>query len=176
MAIQIAAVACMHGARSMTLRHVRQTRSCRLLRMLSKYVCCWLIFTDYQPNECCLVVYEEGSTNGVLLSHDNLTWTASQLSCGSGFDGKDVFLSLCPLEQMKSLVCVLIWFVTDLDSLSALWLRWLWLVARGTLPGTTKYVQIVVFGLLPFRYLELCRCCERFDRLFSLLMPGSGRT
>jgi len=57
-------------------------------------------------NQCCTLIYTSGTTGppkGVMLSHDNITWTA--MSCSSYFNmelGKEVVISYLPLSHVAA--------------------------------------------------------------------------
>ncbi|KAL8272129.1 hypothetical protein Esti_003972 [Eimeria stiedai] len=68
-----------------------------------------------KPGRCCTIVYTSGTTGnpkGVMLSHDNLTWTANCVAQMISLTREDRIVSLLPLShiaaQLVDLVCPLI--------------------------------------------------------------------
>jgi len=82
------------------------------------------------PDDCCTLIYTSGTTGdpkGVMISHDNITWTAQQLVAHVGLGQKDRIISYLPLshiaEQVVSLYIPMItgctaWFAESLDKLA----------------------------------------------------------
>ena len=81
------------------------------------------------PDDCCTLIYTSGTTGnpkGVMISHDNITWTSSRLLETIGDSPDDVIASYLPLshiaEQIISLHCPIAmgattWFAENLDRL-----------------------------------------------------------
>lgn len=84
---------------------------------------------DQIPEDLCTLIYTSGTTGnpkGVMLSHDNITWTAKQLAENTKTTQKDIVVSYLPLshiaEQVVSLHCpasigLHIYFAESLDAL-----------------------------------------------------------
>jgi long-subunit acyl-CoA synthetase (AMP-forming) len=82
-----------------------------------------------KPDDCCSLIYTSGTTGnpkGVMLSHDNVTWTAQQIVDSARIDQTDHLISYLPLshiaEQVVSLYAPIItgstsWFAESLDLL-----------------------------------------------------------
>lgn len=82
-----------------------------------------------KPDDCCSLIYTSGTTGnpkGVMLSHDNIAWTAQQVVDAAKVDHTDHFISYLPLshiaEQVVSLYAPLLtgatsWFAESLDLL-----------------------------------------------------------
>ncbi|GAB1598901.1 long-chain-fatty-acid--CoA ligase ACSBG2-like isoform X2 [Argonauta hians] len=70
------------------------------------------MFTVYErlemisPNQCCLLIYTSGTTGspkGVMISHDNVTWTANSLLHSLPVDyGEDTLVSYLPLSHIAA--------------------------------------------------------------------------
>ncbi len=83
-----------------------------------------------QPDDCCTLIYTSGTTGdpkGVMISHDNITWTAQQLVSHVGIGQEDRIISYLPLshiaEQAVSLYIPMVtgctaWFAESLDRLA----------------------------------------------------------
>jgi long-subunit acyl-CoA synthetase (AMP-forming) len=81
------------------------------------------------PDDCCTLIYTSGTTGnpkGVMISHDNATWTARQVIAVTGARPNDEIISYLPLshiaEQVVSLLVPLTvgcrtWFAESLDRL-----------------------------------------------------------
>ena len=81
------------------------------------------------PDDCCTLIYTSGTTGnpkGVMITHDNATWTARQAVSSTGARPKDELISYLPLshiaEQVVSLFVPLTvgcttWFAESLDQL-----------------------------------------------------------
>ncbi len=82
-----------------------------------------------KPNDCCTLIYTSGTTGnpkGVMISHDNLTWTAEQVikTCNANYE--DQVISYLPLSHIAEQVVSLhgsigmgstTWFAENLDKL-----------------------------------------------------------
>ncbi len=83
-----------------------------------------------RPDDCCTLIYTSGTTGdpkGVMISHDNITWTVRQLVAHVGLGRDDRMISYLPLshiaEQALSLYIPMItgctvWFAESLDLLA----------------------------------------------------------
>lgn len=81
------------------------------------------------PDDCCTLIYTSGTTGdpkGVMITHDNATWTARQVIAAAGVRPNDEIVSYLPLshiaEQVVSLLVPLTvgcttWFAESLDRL-----------------------------------------------------------
>ncbi len=81
------------------------------------------------PEDCCTLIYTSGTTGnpkGVMITHDNIVWTARKVVEITGSDHRDQLISYLPLshiaEQMVSLMVPLAsgctsWFAESLDLL-----------------------------------------------------------
>jgi long-subunit acyl-CoA synthetase (AMP-forming) len=81
------------------------------------------------PDDLCTLIYTSGTTGnpkGVMLSHDNITWTAKQLADNAGAAQNDIAVSYLPLshiaEQIISLHCPAsvgfeVYFAESIDTL-----------------------------------------------------------
>lgn len=81
------------------------------------------------PDDCCTLIYTSGTTGnpkGVMITHDNATWTARQVIAATGARPNDELISYLPLshiaEQVVSLLVPLMvgcrtWFAESLDQL-----------------------------------------------------------
>ncbi|MGD9331436.1 MAG: AMP-binding protein [Desulfobacterales bacterium] len=81
------------------------------------------------PDDCCTLIYTSGTTGnpkGVMITHDNATWTAEQVMALTGARANDEVISYLPLshiaEQVVSLLVPLkmgctTWFAESLDQL-----------------------------------------------------------
>jgi long-subunit acyl-CoA synthetase (AMP-forming) len=84
---------------------------------------------NQEPDDCCTLIYTSGTTGnpkGVMISHDNATWTARQAAAVTGGRPNDEIISYLPLshiaEQVVSLLVPLTvgcttWFAESLDRL-----------------------------------------------------------
>ncbi|XP_069734132.1 long-chain-fatty-acid--CoA ligase ACSBG2 isoform X2 [Phaenicophaeus curvirostris] len=70
------------------------------------------IIESQKPNQCCTLIYTSGTTGqpkGVMLSHDNLTWTALAagrfLMLADGKEQKEVVVSYLPLSHIAAQMC-----------------------------------------------------------------------
>ncbi len=82
-----------------------------------------------RPDDLCTLIYTSGTTGspkGVMLTHDNITWTAGQLSKNTKTTQEDIVVSYLPLshiaEQIVSIHCpaavgLHIYFAESLDAL-----------------------------------------------------------
>jgi len=82
-----------------------------------------------KPDDCCTLIYTSGTTGnpkGVMITHDNLTWTANQMVNTIGADPDTQIISYLPLshiaEQLVSIHVPLtmggtIWFAESIDLL-----------------------------------------------------------
>ncbi|MFO8111999.1 MAG: AMP-binding protein [Desulfosalsimonadaceae bacterium] len=82
-----------------------------------------------KPDDCCTLIYTSGTTGnpkGVMISHDNILWTAKQTIDLIGGNADDVIVSYLPLshiaEQLVSLhgpyiMGATVWFAESLDKL-----------------------------------------------------------
>jgi len=82
-----------------------------------------------EPDDCCTLIYTSGTTGnpkGVMITHDNVTWTARQAAAVTGMRPNDELISYLPLshiaEQVVSLLVPLsvgctTWFAESLDKL-----------------------------------------------------------
>ena len=82
-----------------------------------------------QPDDCCTLIYTSGTTGnpkGVMITHDNITWTAQQVINLIKMNHEDQVISYLPLshiaEQIVSLhgPCLTgctVWFAESLDKL-----------------------------------------------------------
>jgi long-subunit acyl-CoA synthetase (AMP-forming) len=82
-----------------------------------------------KPDDCCALIYTSGTTGnpkGVMLSHDNIAWTAQQVVDAAKIDHTDHLISYLPLshiaEQVVSLYAPILtvatsWFAESLDLL-----------------------------------------------------------
>lgn len=64
-----------------------------------------------KPGQCCNIVYTSGTTGfpkGVMLSHDNLTWTACCMSQVVHLEATDRLISMLPLSHVAAQVVDLI--------------------------------------------------------------------
>ncbi|XP_043832340.1 long-chain-fatty-acid--CoA ligase ACSBG2-like isoform X1 [Dromiciops gliroides] len=67
------------------------------------------ILESQKPNQCCTLIYTSGTTGqpkGVMLSHDNITWTSgmatSSLTLSSPPDHQEVVVSYLPLSHVAA--------------------------------------------------------------------------
>uniref|UniRef100_A0A3P8WG65 Long-chain-fatty-acid--CoA ligase ACSBG2 n=1 Tax=Cynoglossus semilaevis TaxID=244447 RepID=A0A3P8WG65_CYNSE len=67
------------------------------------------ILSSQKPNQCCTLIYTSGTTGqpkGVMLSHDNLTWTALSVSRHTKLNranqNQEVFVSYLPLSHIAA--------------------------------------------------------------------------
>ena len=84
---------------------------------------------EQDPDDCCTLIYTSGTTGspkGVMITHDNATWTARQVVASTGARPNDELISYLPLshiaEQVVSLLVPLsvgctTWFAESLDQL-----------------------------------------------------------
>ncbi|NWH70827.1 ACBG2 ligase, partial [Piaya cayana] len=70
------------------------------------------IIESQKPNQCCTLIYTSGTTGqpkGVMLSHDNLTWTALAagrfLMLADGKEQKEAVVSYLPLSHIAAQMC-----------------------------------------------------------------------
>ncbi|XP_078735490.1 long-chain-fatty-acid--CoA ligase ACSBG2-like isoform X2 [Lampetra fluviatilis] len=103
---------------------------------------------EQRANQCCSLIYTSGTTGppkGVMLSHDNLTWTSRVASEMTGFTPEDVTVSYLPLSHVAAQMldlwvpmqqCGAVYFAQP-DAL------------KGSLVGTLKEVQPTVFLGVP---------------------------
>uniref|UniRef100_A0A8C5PA81 Long-chain-fatty-acid--CoA ligase ACSBG1 n=1 Tax=Leptobrachium leishanense TaxID=445787 RepID=A0A8C5PA81_9ANUR len=102
------------------------------------------IINSQKPNQCCVLIYTSGTTGnpkGVMLSHDNITWTAAYASCAGNMIPAEIqqelIVSYLPLShiaaQIYDLWTGIKWgehvFFAEPDAL------------KGTLVDTLKEVQ-----------------------------------
>jgi len=60
-----------------------------------------------KPDDCCTLIYTSGTTGdpkGVMVSHDNIVWTARQLEKSVGIDHEDQIISYLPLSHIAEQV------------------------------------------------------------------------
>ncbi|KAL3062561.1 hypothetical protein OYC64_002381 [Pagothenia borchgrevinki] len=64
------------------------------------------VIDSLRPNECCTLIFTSGTTGnpkGVMLSHDNLTWTVRTAAPMAGFKyGEEVVVSYLPLSHVAA--------------------------------------------------------------------------
>ncbi|XP_063782627.1 long-chain-fatty-acid--CoA ligase ACSBG1 isoform X2 [Pseudophryne corroboree] len=67
------------------------------------------IINSQKPNECCVLIYTSGTTGnpkGVMLSHDNITWTAAQASRAGDMQPAEIqqesIVSYLPLSHIAA--------------------------------------------------------------------------
>ncbi|XP_077391045.1 long-chain-fatty-acid--CoA ligase ACSBG2 isoform X2 [Festucalex cinctus] len=114
----------------------------------------WLdeVIASQKPNQCCTLIYTSGTTGqpkGVMLSHDNLTWTALSTGRHVGLtyanESQEVVVSYLPLSHIAAQM-VDIWLtmrvggVTHFAEPDAL---------KGSLVNTMKEVQPTAFMGVP---------------------------
>ncbi|NXH22062.1 ACBG2 ligase, partial [Bucco capensis] len=70
------------------------------------------ILTSQKPNQCCTLIYTSGTTGqpkGVMLSHDNLTWTGAAAGCClmlmDAQEKQEVVVSYLPLSHIAAQMC-----------------------------------------------------------------------
>ncbi|KAM9290573.1 long-chain-fatty-acid--CoA ligase ACSBG2-like, partial [Gastrophryne carolinensis] len=66
------------------------------------------VISSQRANQCCAVMYEDGmaaAPRGVLLSHDNVTWTCWRVAGAMGLGSQEVVLSYLPLNLMSVQMC-----------------------------------------------------------------------
>jgi long-subunit acyl-CoA synthetase (AMP-forming) len=81
------------------------------------------------PDDCCTLIYTSGTTGnpkGVMITHDNATWTARQAASVTGIGPNDELISYLPLSHIAEQVVSLLvpvsvgcttWFAESLDQL-----------------------------------------------------------
>lgn len=86
--------------------------------------------SEQQPDDCCTLIYTSGTTGnpkGVMITHDNITWTVGQVVQLIGANADDQIVSYLPLshiaEQAISLhgpiaMGATTWFAESLDKLA----------------------------------------------------------
>eukprot|EP00128_Syssomonas_multiformis_P004986 Colp12_sorted_trinity150504_noHs@11823 len=60
---------------------------------------------EQKPNQCCTLIYTSGTTGnpkGVMLSHDNVTWTAKAIASQCQINSKDQVISYLPLSHVAA--------------------------------------------------------------------------
>uniref|UniRef100_A0A8C4NBL7 long-chain-fatty-acid--CoA ligase n=1 Tax=Eptatretus burgeri TaxID=7764 RepID=A0A8C4NBL7_EPTBU len=110
------------------------------------------VMASQKANQCCTLIYTSGTTGepkGVMLSHDNITWTARRLmqvlKIGSAHEMQQQSISYLPLSHIAAQMCD-IWLcamlgaTTNFASPDAL---------KGTLVNTMKEVRPTVFFGVP---------------------------
>ncbi|XP_054645190.1 long-chain-fatty-acid--CoA ligase ACSBG2 isoform X2 [Dunckerocampus dactyliophorus] len=110
------------------------------------------IISSQKPNQCCMLIYTSGTTGqpkGVMLSHDNLTWTARStsrhVSLTDATESQEVVVSYLPLSHIAAQM-VDIWVnmkvggVTHFANPDAL---------KGSLVNTMKEVRPTAFLGVP---------------------------
>ncbi|CAL1594148.1 unnamed protein product [Knipowitschia caucasica] len=110
------------------------------------------VISSQKPNQCCTLIYTSGTTGmpkGVMLSHDNLTWTALSTSrhvlLSSASQAQEVVVSYLPLSHIAAQM-VDIWVtmkvggVTHFAQPDAL---------KGSLVNTMKEVRPTAFMGVP---------------------------
>uniref|UniRef100_A0A3Q3W420 Long-chain-fatty-acid--CoA ligase ACSBG2 n=1 Tax=Mola mola TaxID=94237 RepID=A0A3Q3W420_MOLML len=110
------------------------------------------IISSQKPNQCCTLIYTSGTTGqpkGVMLSHDNLTWTALSTSRHVGLtdatQAQEVVVSYLPLSHIAAQM-VDIWLTIKVGGLTyfaqpdAL---------KGSLVNTLKEVRPTAFMGVP---------------------------
>ncbi len=82
-----------------------------------------------KPDDCCTLIYTSGTTGnpkGVMISHDNIVWTASQVISLIKADHEDQIISYLPLSHIAEQAVSLhapylmgstVWFAESLDKL-----------------------------------------------------------
>ncbi|MCU0598720.1 MAG: AMP-binding protein [Desulfobacterales bacterium] len=82
-----------------------------------------------KPDDCCTLIYTSGTTGnpkGVMISHDNITWTAQQVISLIKADHEDHIISYLPLSHIAEQVVSLhgpylmgctVWFAESLEKL-----------------------------------------------------------
>ncbi|NXQ01145.1 ACBG2 ligase, partial [Vidua macroura] len=70
------------------------------------------IIASQKPNQCCTLIYTSGTTGqpkGVMLSHDNLTWTAAAaarfIMLSDAHDRQEEVVSYLPLSHIAAQMC-----------------------------------------------------------------------
>uniref|UniRef100_A0A674GJM2 Long-chain-fatty-acid--CoA ligase ACSBG2 n=1 Tax=Taeniopygia guttata TaxID=59729 RepID=A0A674GJM2_TAEGU len=70
------------------------------------------IIASQKPNQCCTLIYTSGTTGqpkGVMLSHDNLTWTAAAaarfIMLSDAHDKQEEVVSYLPLSHIAAQMC-----------------------------------------------------------------------
>uniref|UniRef100_A0A8D2P843 Long-chain-fatty-acid--CoA ligase ACSBG2 n=1 Tax=Zosterops lateralis melanops TaxID=1220523 RepID=A0A8D2P843_ZOSLA len=70
------------------------------------------IIASQKPNQCCTLIYTSGTTGqpkGVMLSHDNLTWTAAVggqfIALSDARDRQEEVISYLPLSHIAAQMC-----------------------------------------------------------------------
>ncbi len=70
----------------------------------------WESIAALEPSGLATLIYTSGTTGrpkGVMLSHRNLVWTATQLSRSTPFNNDDVSLSYLPLSHIAEQICTI---------------------------------------------------------------------
>ncbi len=82
-----------------------------------------------KPDDCCTLIYTSGTTGnpkGVMITHDNITWTAQQVINMINGNHEDQIISYLPLSHIAEQVVSLhvpylmgctVWFAESLDKL-----------------------------------------------------------
>ncbi|XP_070591698.1 LOW QUALITY PROTEIN: long-chain-fatty-acid--CoA ligase ACSBG2-like [Erythrolamprus reginae] len=67
------------------------------------------VLASLKPNQCCTIIYTSGTTGnpkGVMLSHDNITWTAKAagqyVNLKTALDGQESVVSYLPLSHIAA--------------------------------------------------------------------------
>ncbi|XP_074059870.1 long-chain-fatty-acid--CoA ligase ACSBG2-like isoform X2 [Macrotis lagotis] len=110
------------------------------------------IIDSQKPNQCCTLIYTSGTTGqpkGVMLSHDNITWTSgmatSSLTLNSPPSQQEIVVSYLPLSHIAAQMMD-IWLPMKIGGTTyfaqpdAL---------KGTLPGTLREVRPTAFLGVP---------------------------
>ncbi|XP_017276054.1 long-chain-fatty-acid--CoA ligase ACSBG2 isoform X2 [Kryptolebias marmoratus] len=110
------------------------------------------IISSQKPNQCCTLIYTSGTTGqpkGVMLSHDNITWTAvstrEQVQLHDATQAQEVVVSYLPLSHIAAQM-VDIWLIMTVGGATyfaqpdAL---------KGSLVNTLKEVQPTAFMGVP---------------------------
>uniref|UniRef100_UPI00358FD0E0 long-chain-fatty-acid--CoA ligase ACSBG2-like n=1 Tax=Myxine glutinosa TaxID=7769 RepID=UPI00358FD0E0 len=128
------------------------------------------VMASQKANQCCILIYTSGTTGqpkGVMLSHDNITWTAMRLKeilkIGSPQEMQHQAVSYLPLSHIAAQMCD-IWLcaflgaTTNFASPDAL---------KGTLVNTMKEVR-------PTMFLGVPRVWEKMMEKMKAASASSG--
>lgn len=127
------------------------------------------------PNHCCTLIYTSGTTGnpkGVMLSHDNLTWTAKATADFVGLRfAEEVIVSYLPLSHVAAQIvdifgtidaCMEVYFAQP-DAL------------KGTLGETLREARPTVFLGVPRVWEKMMEKMVAFGRTLSSTKKKLGR-
>nr|ANM86840.1 long-chain-fatty-acid-CoA-ligase 1 [Stygiella incarcerata] len=126
------------------------------------------------PGHCCCIIFTSGTTGhpkGVMISHDNMTFTAYQTVRNAGADEEDVVISFLPLSHIAAQV-------VDIHAITAAGARIYFAdsnALRGSLKNTMKKARPTAFFAVPRVWEKMMEAIKEMATKSSSLTRWIGK-